>query len=231
MNNKINRLSKLEIIKNYISKYMNFFASAIGSVIIIFIIFQLYLYNKSSTVLKNSLLYHEIISNKSLQNYQEEIEKLSNDKGFYGVLAILEKIKIKLNNEDLESAYDDYISLLKEKKFSNLYKSIIAIQGSYILLNKINILELKKSHALFSSTGIYKKITNFLSYIDNTIISLEGYKLELNYLLLIIEQEYNGDKIIYDNAKKFYDQIQQSANISSSIKERVKKIHEFQKYN
>ena len=69
-----------------------------------------------------------------------------------------------------------------------------------------------------------KKFINLLSYIDESIDSFIGYRLELLFLLSVNNR--NMDKI-----NSLYEQIIKNDRISLSIKERVKKINEFEKYN
>ena len=80
-------------------------------------------------------------------------------------------------------------------------------------------------------TDFYAKLNNLLIFIDDSIISFQGYKLEIRFLLLIVEQEFNGDTALYDSAKALYEKIQQGDMISSSLKDRVRKIYEFQNHN
>ena len=204
----------------------------ISSVIaVLLLIFQYYSYSSSKNVLNKSILYNQIISDKTNDEFISNINKLSKDKSFYGVLSALEGIKYKLNQGDLESAYKDYLYLLENKKLNTLFKSIISVQASHNFLNTIDILELKKENNLFVSSDIYKKINILLSYADDSIESIKGIKFEISFLLLVIEQDYNGDKNLTDDTKKLYEEIQQNDKISSTIKERVKKIYDFQKYN
>ena len=89
------------------------------------------------------------------------------------------------------------------------------------MLNKIN-----KNNFI----EINKFIDNLLHYIDSNIDSYMGYKLEILFLLSIMKQDYNSDLLIKDEVINLYNQIQDNDKISSSLKERVKNIHEFQKY-
>ena len=71
-------------------------------------------------------------------------------------------------------------------------------------------------------------------YINNISNDLESYfsiKKELEYLLLVTEVDIN--KSDYKNNSEvleIYNDIYDSSLISSSVKERVKKIHDFQLY-
>ena len=77
-------------------------------------------------------------------------------------------------------------------------------------------------------------LNDISSYISNISDQLEGYfsiKKELEYLLIVTEidlnkSEYNNNSKVLDK----YNEIFNSSLVSASIKERVKKIHEFQLY-
>jgi len=71
-------------------------------------------------------------------------------------------------------------------------------------------------------------------YINNISDELDGYlsiKKELEYLLIVTEIDLNKSE--YNNNSKALDKFNEIFNsslVSTSIKERVKKIHEFQLY-
>lgn len=230
MNESLNKINMIRRFQNIIMNNYKLTIGVISIIFLIFIVFQLYFYIQSKKILNNSILFNQIISDKNSNEYESEITKLSNDKTFYGVLATLENIKIKLNNNEIGSAYKNYLFLLNNKKLNNIYKSSIAIQASYNLLNKIDIVELKKNDDLFSSTIIYEQINKLLFFIDDDNESFEGHKLEITFLLYTLEQQLNGNSFKRKGAQNVYTNIQQSDNISSAIKERVKKIYDFQKY-
>ena len=230
MNEKINKNNLMLKIQNYFKKNFKLIISIIVFVIILFFLAQIYFYNQSKKVLDSSILFNQIFSDKTNNKNIDIIQKLSKEKNFYGILATLENIKLKLINNELDSAYTDYLYLLNKSKISDLFRTIIAIQGSYLLIDKIDFIELNKSYLLFGSSDIYKKINNLLSFVDDSIESFQGHKLEIKYLILIIEQEYTKDKLLDDKTKELYQKIQDSDKITPSIKERVRKIHEFHKY-
>ena len=68
-----------------------------------------------------------------------------------------------------------------------------------------------------------KKIHDLLSYVDSDFESFEGYHLEILYLLSLTQ----GDTI---KTNSLYNEIISNDKISLSIKERVKKINGFEKY-
>ena len=57
-----------------------------------------------------------------------------------------------------------------------------------------------------------------------------GFRLEILYLLSIIEQDIADKVNVSEQTEVIYQQIQENDKISTSLKQRVKKIHEFQKY-
>ena len=74
-------------------------------------------------------------------------------------------------------------------------------------------------------------VSEFITYIDDDLDSYKGIKLEIRYLLLVSEQDINNVSPINDvKTNELYQLIQETENLSSKIKERVKKIHEFQIY-
>ena len=74
-------------------------------------------------------------------------------------------------------------------------------------------------------------IENFISFIDAELISYEGVKLELRYLVSILNIEKNNLSYLNNNEViDLYNNIMSSDTTSSSIKERVNKIHEFFTY-
>ena len=71
------------------------------------------------------------------------------------------------------------------------------------------------------------KIDTLLTFVDPTIESFKGYYLEIKYLLSIIQNE-NGDNKVKTETQKLYDEIMQDNMTPTILKERVKKIHDFQ---
>ena len=133
----------------------------------------------------------------------------------------MELINIKLNNDEIDSSNDDYLRLLNQKNLNSVYVSAIATHASYSFLDKIN---------KYNEIDIAEKVNNFLTFIDSSLEFYEGFVLEIRYLLSIINQDYNNDSFIYDETQKIYKNIMDNDKVSASLKERVKTIHESQKY-
>jgi hypothetical protein len=223
--------------KNFFNKVQSIFklnfkliTGSIMLIVILFAAIQYYLYYKNNEILKASIVYEKIKANQDKEKSNQIFDDIIKENNFYGLLANLENIQIKLNNNEIDSAYIDYVNILNRDNLNKLYKSLIAIQGSYNLLDKIEIQELKRTDELFSSTHIYKKINTLLSFFDDSIDVLMGHKLEISFLLLVIEQNYNTDSALDFDTTDIFEKIQKNNKISSVIKERVQKIYDFQLY-
>ena len=136
-------------------------------------------------------------------------------------MAKLDKINIKLKDGNIVSVSENYLNLLNQSKLNKLFKSAIATHAAYSFLNIID---------KGNQTAVIELINNFLSYIDPNLETYTGFKLEILYLLSVIKQDNNNNDLINNEVLKIYKQIQENEKISSSLKERVKKIHEYQKY-
>ena len=140
-------------------------------------------------------------------------------------MAKIDKINLKLSNKELESAYQDYLILLNQSNLGNLYQSTISIQASY------NFLRLLSEESNMNKLSEFKtKINKLLSFVDPSIDSFNGFNLEILYLLSILEQDFSNSLILSNESQDLYQQIQEGDRISAFIKERVKKINDFQKY-
>ena len=115
-----------------------------------------------------------------------------------------------------------YKELLASSNLDDLYKTSIAANASYTMINA----------SYEENTNKY--LNDITSYINNISDELDGYfsiKKELEYLLIVTEidlnkSQYDNNSIVLDK----YNEIFNSSLVSTSIKERVKKIHEFQLY-
>ena len=150
------------------------------------------------------------------------MEKLYSNKDFYSVVSTLENININIENNNFFLAEELYLKLLDDNNLKPVYIAAIASPASYTFLN-----------ALFdnSNMNLVSTINNFINYINDSLNSYKGIKLELKYLLAIAEQDQNNISQQNNlNTNDLYKLIMESTDISSSIKERVNKIHEFQIY-
>ena len=220
MNEIINRLNFFNKLKKTIQLNFKYLIYIIVSLIIIFSLYQFYLYFENNKILKISSKYNEAKSLQSGNKFDLLLDDISKEANFYGLLANLELSK-KLVSENPEKAYESYLQILAKDNLNNIYKSAISIKASYELLNTID-------KNINSSLKIEKNINNLLTYVDSTLNSYLGYKLEILYLLSIANQDEQKTSLS-DVSINLFNQIQENQDIPTYLKERVKSIHEFQK--
>ena len=221
MNNTIKKINFFDSSQKFIKNYYKRILILVVILLAFFLIFQIYVVYTNKQILKTSIEFNLARSSNSPSDFQEQMNRLSSQKNFYGVLATLETIKIKLNKGDINSSNEDYLKLLNQKNLNSIYVSAIATHASYSFLDKINKANEK---------DIVIKVNNFLSFIDSSLEFYEGFILEIQYLLSIIKQDNNNDSLIYDETQKLYQEIIDNDKVSALLKERVKTIHESQKY-
>ena len=188
--------------------------------IIIFFGFQTYNYFKIQNIKKSSISFFDIIQDD--QNDISDLENLIEDDNFFSILSKLKLIQTNNENKNFGYSNELYKELLTSSKLDDLYKSSIAANASYTMIN-----------ASYEDNTI-NYLNDISIYINNISDELDAYfsiKKELEYLLIITEIDLN--KTEYNNNLKAlnkYNEIFNSSLVSTSIKERVKKIHEFQLY-
>ena len=208
MNKSTNKVNFFLVIQNLIKQNLKLI------IILLLIIFltvgglQIYFFYKNKQILELSITYNESKYSSSQIDFIEHMNEIAETKSFYGLLASLDLINNKINNNQYQESYEDYIKLLNNKNIDNLYKSLLAVHGSYNLFDRIS----------------NEKIDQLLSYSDESIDSFTGYRLELLFLLSV----NNGN---INKIHSLYEQIIKDDKISLSIKKRIKKINEFEKYN
>jgi len=202
---KVNFFSVVQSLIKQNVKSIIFFA-----LIIVLVIagLQIYFFINNKKILELSITYNDSKYSSSQLDFIEYMTEIAETKSFYGLLASLELINNKIDNNKYSESYEDYLKLLNNKNIDNLYKTLLAVHGSYNLFDKIN----------------NEKIDILLTYIDESLDSFIGYRFELLFLLSV-----NNENINKKNS--LYEQITKDDRISLSIKERVKKINEFEKYN
>jgi len=208
MNKIASKVNFFSVVQNLIKqnvKSIIFFA-----LIIVLVIagLQIYFFINNKKILELSITYNDSKYSSSQLDFIEHMTEIAETKSFYGLLASLELINNKIDNNKYSESYEDYLKLLNNKNIDNLYKTLLAVHGSYNLFDKIN----------------NEKIDILLTYIDESLDSFIGYRFELLFLLSV-----NNENINKKNS--LYEQIIKDDRISLSIKERVKKINEFEKYN
>jgi len=221
-------MNNIDIKNNFINQLKEKYKIIVGivlSILLLVIIIQVYFFYKNKKILDTSILYNETKSDFKNNEFIALLDEISKEKNFYGVLAKIDKINLKLSNNELESAYQDYLILLNQSNLANLYQSTISIQASY------NFLRLLSEESNMNKLSEFKtKINELLSFVDPSIDSFIGFNLEILYLLSILEQDFSNSLILSNESQDLYQQIQEGDRISAFIKERVKKINDFQKY-
>ena len=188
----------------------------------IFLFYQIYNVYSSNKIKNNSIVFFKNQNLEDQNLINKTILELSNKNGFYGVLSKLDLIQKYILNEDYDNAIILYEELINNKRLDNSYKSAIATKASYEFIN-INFLNLSKDYIQI--------INNFISSIDDELINYQGVKLEISYLIAILDIEMSNINYLNNNeAIDLYNNIMSSEVASSSIKERVNKIHEYYTY-
>ena len=150
------------------------------------------------------------------------LENLINDDNIFSVLSKLKLIQQNNENKNFSYSNELYKELLASSNLDTLYKSAIAANASYTMIDA----------SYEENTNNY--LNDILFYISNINDELDGYfsiKKELEYLIIVTKIDLNKSE--YGNNSKAldkYNEIFNSSLVSASIKERVKKIHEFQLY-
>ncbi len=223
MNNKNNEKNNkvFKKIQIFISDNLRYILILFSLLFIIFIVMQTYNYFLNQQLKKTSINFFN-----SIENSNEIFDSLNKIKNNNNIFATLSSLKlIQKNNEDKNYNISNelYKDLIFSNDLDNIYKSTIAIHASYTLINA----------SLIEKTDIYlNDINNYISNISDELLSFISIKNELEYLLLFTDLDIKN--IDYKNDSKIlekYNEIYNSNLISSSVKERVKKIHEFQLYN
>ena len=212
---------------NFFKKIQNFIFTnykqiiiSLVTLLILFIGFQTYNYFKIQDIKNSSINFFDIIQEN--ENDLSSLENLIDDDNIFSILSKLKLIQKNNENKNFSYSNELYKELIDSSNLDDLYKSSIAANASYTMINA----------SYEENTSNY--LNDISSYINNISEELDGYfsiKKELEYLLIVSEIDLNKSE--YNNNTKAmdkYNEIFNSSLVSASIKERVKKIHEFQLY-
>ncbi len=186
--------------------------------IIIFISIQTYNYLTIRDLKKTSIIFFNSI-NESKNIFDQNYQLLSKNRNIYSTLSNLKLIQQSNFEKNYQTSSQLYKDLIQSNLNNKLYKSSIAIHASFTLIDA--------SYDTNTKTFL-NDIEFFINNIDDDLENYLSIKKELEYLLFITELDL--DNINYKNnirALELYNEINDSELISSSVKERVKKIHEF----
>ena len=218
-NNIVNKKSFLSQVTEIVKTNIRNIIILLFLCFVLFLSFQIYSFYISNKIQKNSISFFAAQNTDDTKVITDTITKLSDDNTFYGVLAKLELIELNLEQNNIQDSISMYLELINKNNIDSVYKSAIASKASYKLID-INLENL--------SSNYLNVINNFISYIDDEADSYKGIKLELKYLIKILEVEKNSiDYSSFNEVSDIYENIMNSDVVSSAIKERVNKIHEF----
>ena len=220
MNDKvINKKSFLSQVTEIIKTNLRSIIILLSLCFVLFLAYQIYSFYISNKIQKNSISFFTAQNTDDQNVITDTITKLSDENTFYGVLAKLELIELNLKQNNIQDSISLYLEVINQNNLDSVYKSAIASKASYQLID-FNLENLSSN---------YLNITNdFISFINDESDSYKGIKLELMYLIKILEVEKNSiDYSSFNEVSDIYENIMSSDVVSSTIKERVNKIHEF----
>ncbi len=221
MNNSQIKNTFIQTISSFIKDNLKNLIILFAIIFLSFLIFQGYSFYKINNINNLSISY---FTNKNLDDEVtkfSEMKKITNEKGFYSLLSKLELIKDNINKENYNISLELYNEILNSNDLDNNYISLVAINGAY---NFIDIVVKNKNDKYISN------INEFISLIDESLDNYIGNKNELLYLVSILSLNDDSDYKNNSDLLDLYDDLINNEKISSAIKERVKKIHEFYIY-
>lgn len=217
-NTNITKNNFLKVISNFAKDNLKTIIISLLIIFLIFLIYQGYSFYEKNKLNKLSISYFE---NKDIEDELTQISELnsiSKENSFYSLLSKLELINKHIEKNEFDKSIELYNEILSSKDLDSNYIAVIAIKGAYQLVDI----------AIEYNNNEYINVINkFISLIDDNLDNYQGNKNELLYLTSILS--LNDDSSYKNNSEllSLYENIISNDNISSSIKERVKKIHEF----
>ena len=217
-NTNITKNNFLKEISNFAKDNLKIIIISLLIIFLIFLIYQGYSFYEKNKLNKLSILYFE---NKGIEDELiqiSELNSISKENSFYSLLSKLELINKHIEKNEFDKSIELYNEILSSKDLDSNYIAVIAIKGAYQLIDI----------AIEYNNNEYINVINkFISLIDDNLDNYQGNKNELLYLTSILS--LNDDSSYKNNSEllSLYENIISNDNISSTIKERVKKIHEF----
>ena len=217
-NTNITKNNFLKVISDFAKDNLKTIIISLLIIFLIFLIYQGYSFYEKNKLNKLSISYFE---NKDIEDELTQISELnsiSKENSFYSLLSKLELINKHIEKNEFDKSIELYNEILSSKDLDSNYIAVIAIKGAYQLVD----IAIK-----YNNKEYINVINKFISLIDDNLENYQGNKNELLYLTSILS--LNDDSSYKNNSEllSLYENIISNDNISSSIKERVKKIHEF----
>ena len=216
--NNLTKNNFLKVASTFTRNNLKTLIISLAFIFLIFISYQVYSYYNINKLNKLSISYFK---NKEIDDELitlSEFNAISNQSGFYSILSKLELIERHIDKNEFDRSIELYNEILSLKDLDTNYVSIVAIKGAYQFVNI----------AIKNNTNKYiNEINNLISFIDENFDNYIGSKNELLYLVSILS--LNDDSSYKNNSEllTLYENMMNNEKISSTIKERVKKIHEF----
>ena len=217
-NSNLTKNNFLKVISTFAKDNLKTIIISLFLIFLIFLIYQGYSFYENNKLNKLSISYFE---NKDIEDELTQISELnsiSKENSFYSLLSKLELINKHIEKNEFDKSIELYNEILSLKDLDSNYIAVIAIKGAYQLVD----IAIK-----YNNNEYINVINKFISLIDDNLDNYQGNKNELLYLTSILS--LNDDSSYKNNSEllSLYENIISNDNISSSIKERVKKIHEF----
>ena len=207
MTDKSKKISLIDQVRNLFENKFKTIIYTILAFIFIVIIFQLYFYQKEKKILELSIMYDHAKSNVDINEFIEQMNLIAKKNGIFSIMASLDLIEKNLDNHDYNLAFNEYLKILKNNESKKIYNSIVALHAAYNLFDYVSS----------------DNIINLLTFIDKSNNEFIGYKNEIEFLLSV----KNND---IAKREELTLKILNNDIISEIIKERVRKINEFEKY-
>ena len=216
--NNLTKNNFLKVASTFTRNNLKTLIISLAFIFLIFISYQVYSYYNINKLNKLSISYFKNKESEDELLTLSEFNAISNQSGFYSILSKLELIDRHIDKNEFDRSIELYNEILSLKDLDTNYVSIVAIKGAYQFVNI----------AIKNNTNKYiNEINNLISFIDENFDNYIGSKNELLYLVSILS--LNDDSSYKNNSEllTLYENMMNNEKISSTIKERVKKIHEF----
>ena len=212
---------------NYLLLIKNFFVNNFRNLIFILVIillifgsFQIYNFYNTQNLKKNSIIFFNL--DETNEKFLSQLNQIKENENIFSILSTLKLIQYNNDNKNYEYSNELYKEIIFSSDLNDLYLSNVAAQASYTMI---------EASYIEKTNNYFEDISSYIDKISDNFDSYFSIKKELQYLLAVCEIDINKSE--YKNNSEIndlYEQIINSNLISSSVKERLKKIHEFQIY-
>ncbi len=124
MNKILSKVNFFSLIQNLIKQNIKVIIYFALIIVLIIAGFQIYFFINNKKILELSIAYNDSKYSSSQMDFIGHMNEIAETKSFYGLLASLELINNKINNNKYNESYEDYLKLLNNKNIGNLYKTL-----------------------------------------------------------------------------------------------------------